>query len=146
MDNKIDIEKNSQAIQTHLGILQNIIQRMASNSSAMKGYCITMVSAILVLVADKGQPKYAFIAIIPNFLFMILDTYYLVLEKGFRESYNDFINKYSKNRLDITDLYSVKPMGEKRCLICKSFFSFSIFGFYVGVLIMILIAKKLIID
>ena len=84
MDNQI--KENSQSVQSHLSILQNVIQRMASNSSSSKAQCITLVSAILVIVADKGKPHIALISIIPILLFFVLDTYYLALENGFRNS------------------------------------------------------------
>ena|SRR3989338_243886 len=57
-------KENSQAVQSHLTILQAVIQRMANNSSSSKAWCITLVSAILVIVADKGKPQYAWIAVI----------------------------------------------------------------------------------
>ena len=77
-------KENSEAVQSHLSILQSVIQRMASNSSSSKAWCITLVSAVLVIVADKGKPDYAYISFIPILLFLFLDAYYLALEKGFR--------------------------------------------------------------
>ena len=71
--------EDSPGVQAHLGISQSVIQRMASNSASCKAWCITLVSAILVIVADKGNPQYALIAIIPTALFLILDSYYLAL-------------------------------------------------------------------
>jgi hypothetical protein len=59
---------------------------MASNSASCKAWCITLVSAILVIVADKGKPQHALITIIPTVLFLVLDTYYLAIEM-FRQSY-----------------------------------------------------------
>jgi hypothetical protein len=76
----LDIDSESPSIQTHLGILQNVIQRMASNSSACKTWCVTLVSAVLVIVADKGKPDYAWIAMLPIVVFAALDAYYLALE------------------------------------------------------------------
>jgi len=35
----IQIDGESPSIQTHLGILQGVIQRMASNSSSCKAWC-----------------------------------------------------------------------------------------------------------
>jgi hypothetical protein len=35
-----EFKENSQAIQAHLTIIQSIIQRMASNSSSCKTWCI----------------------------------------------------------------------------------------------------------
>lgn len=67
-NNKSDI--NSQAVRSHLSITQYVIQRMATNSSSCKAWCITIVSAILVIAADKGNYRCAFIATIPNVLFL----------------------------------------------------------------------------
>ncbi|MGB2959578.1 MAG: hypothetical protein WBD30_11890, partial [Bacteroidota bacterium] len=85
MTTKNEFEENPQAIQAHLQIAQSVIQRMASNSSSCKAWCITLVSAILVIVAGKTDSQYALIAVIPTILFLVLDTYYLALENGFRQ-------------------------------------------------------------
>lgn len=146
MESKDDIiEENSAAVQSHLALCQSIIQRMASNSAACKGWCITIVSAVLVLVADKAKPEYALIALIPNTLFLFLDTYYLSLEKRFRNSYNNFIERLHKRELCFFDLYALKPEGAP----VKEFFcaliSFSVWPFYLTLLAMVMIAKKYVI-
>ena len=66
----MEFKEDSQAVQSHLGILQNVIQRMASNSSSAKAWCVTLVSAILVIIADKGKSEYALIAVMPTLLFL----------------------------------------------------------------------------
>jgi hypothetical protein len=139
----IKINGESPSIQTHLGILQNVIQCMASNSSACKAWCVTLVSAILVIVADKGKPDYAFIAMLPTFVFTALDAYYLALEKAFRNSYNDFISKLHSNSLTKTDLYSVVPKGNMSYLQWESMKSFSVWGFYLSLAVLILITKTI---
>ncbi len=136
-----DINPDSASIQTHLGILQNVIQRMSSNSSACKAWCVTLVSAILVIVADKGKPEYTYIAFVPTVLFAALDAYYLALEKAFRNSYNDFITKLHSKNLTETDLYSVIPKGNMSKLQFQSFKSFSVWGFYVSLTLLIFITK-----
>lgn len=135
------IEENSTCVQTHLGILQGVIQRMASNSASCKTWCITMVSAIIVVIADKGKPQYSLIAILPIFLFFLLDTYYLALEKGFRNSYNELIEKIHKQILTNNDLFVVKPIGEFYKLFFKSIISLSIWVFYLTLFIMIFLIK-----
>lgn len=138
------ITQDSSAVQSHLGILQSIIQRMATNSSSAKTWCITLVSAILVVVADKDKSEYALIAVIPIFLFFVLDAYYLALEKMFRASYNTFINKLHRENIVPDDLYAVLPQGN----VFKSFFcsiaSFSIWPFYIVLLITVIVAQQLI--
>ncbi|MEB3189592.1 MAG: hypothetical protein VKL42_04530 [Snowella sp.] len=142
---KRNIDESSPSIQTHLGILQSVIQRMAANSSNAKTGCITVVSAILVIVADKGKPDYAFIALIPNLLFMALDTYYLALEKGFRVTYNNFVSKLHKGEITYADLYFVSPSGSQSKHQIESLKSFSVWGFYLTLLMLIIVARGLVI-
>lgn len=124
------LNESSPSVQTHLGILQSVIQRMAANSSNIKTACITIVSAILVIVADKGKPNYAWIALVPSILFMALDTYYLALEKSFRETYNKFVSKLHNETVTPHDLYFVSPSGSQWRHRYDSLKSFSIWGFY----------------
>lgn len=140
---EIDINPESASIQTHLSIIQNVIQRMASNSSSCKTWCVTLVSAILVIIADKGNPSYAWITIIPILIFFSLDAYYLSLEKGFRNSYNKFIRKAHENSLTENDLYSVAPEGDMKDLMKKSITSFSVGGFYLPMVFLVYVTKSI---
>lgn len=145
MTENTEYKENSQAVQAHLGITQSVIQRMASNSASCKAWCITLVSAILVVVADKGKPQYALIAVIPAILFLILDSYYLALEKMFIKSYNVFIEKLHGRKIVASDLYAVSPSGNLLKTFFVSMLSFSIWPFYFTLLAMILIAQKIVI-
>lgn len=138
---RLDIAPDSPSIQTHLMMIQGVIQRMSSNSSSCKAWCVTLVSAILVIVADKAKPDYAWIAIIPSVLFGALDVYYLALEKGFRESYNTFIGKLHKGSLVEEDLYSINPTGNMHHHQLVAMSSFSVWGFYVSLVVLIGIAR-----
>lgn len=130
-------QEESPAVQSHLGISQSVIQRMASNSASCKAWSITLVAAILVIVSDKGKPSYALIAFIPTLLFLILDAYYLALERCFRRSYNDFIDKVHSGRIVVADLYAVTPKGSLLKAFGQSLLSFSIWPFYVTLGVMI---------
>ena len=124
--------------------MQGVIQRMATNSTSCKTWCITIVSAILVLIADKNRPELAFLAFVPAFLFLALDAYYLALEKAFRQSYNEFIRKLHENQLSSEDLYSVLPKGNISQHRIKSLKSFSIWGFYSSLVLLVLLAKEVV--
>ena len=142
------INTESPAVQTHLSITQAVIQRMASNSASCKAWCITLVSAILVIVADKGKSNFALLALIPTALFLILDGYYLALERDFRESYNSFVWKLHKGKLQLQDVYYITPKGSICSLFGKlvsALLSFSVWPFYGTLALMILLAKWLII-
>ena len=117
---------------------------MGANSSSCKAWCITVVSAVLVIVADKGNPDFAFIALIPTLLFLALDAYYLALEKGFRVSYNDFVKRLHAGAAKAEDLYAVIPKGSLSGHQFEALKSFSVWGFYVTLVILIELARSLV--
>jgi len=137
----IEIDPEAASIQTHLGIIQNVIQRMSDNSSSCKAWCVSLVAAVLVIIADKGKPEYAWIALLPTIVFASLDAYYLALEKAFRNSYNKFITKLHKKQLTEEDLYSIAPMGNMSKLQFAAYKSFSVWGFYVSLAALIAVTK-----
>lgn len=76
----------------HLEFIQGGINRFASNSFQMKGWMLTIVSALLGFLVNSGESKFALVAILPVVVFWGLDSYYLQLERKFRGIYNDVIN------------------------------------------------------
>lgn len=116
---------------------------MASNSTACKTLCITLVSAVLVIVADKGKPDYAYISFLPIIAFTFLDAYYLALEKSFRTRYDDFINKLHEKKITKSDLYFISPLGKLKKHIVGAVMSPSIWFFYVSLLALALMTKKI---
>lgn len=129
----------SSAVQTHLKIMQGVIERMAENSRACKIWCITLVSASLILVAMTDKPDYILVALVPIIMFLILDTYYLALERAFRGSYNTFVEELRNDNISSSDLYIVKPTGTIPRLFMHSLRSFSIYIFYPVLIISVLI-------
>ena len=62
---------------------------MNQNSFQIKGWMITLVSALLALYASSEKPVYIIIVVVPTFIFWLLDAYYLQQERRFRGVYND---------------------------------------------------------
>ena len=129
------LDLNSPAVQKHVGILQVVITRMANNSRACKFWCVTLVSAVLVLVARVDEPKYALIALVPVVLFLMLDTYYLALERAFRYSYEVFIDRLHDGGLRVRDVYKVERSDIGIGLVYECLRSFSIWPFYLLVVV-----------
>ena len=134
------LHPDSPSVQTHLNIMQGVIQRMAENSRACKFWCVTIVSATLVLVARTERPEYALIALVPAVLFLILDAYYLALERRFRSSYSQFLDELHRSGLSPSDLFRVQPSGGAFSTFVSSLRSFSIWPFYSTLLVMVLLA------
>ena len=131
------INEESPSVQAHLQIYQNIISRMAANSSASKTWCITLVSAILVVVADKDKPDLALLALLPIVLFMFLDGYYLLMENRFRGTYNSFVKNLHESQLTVEDLYAVQPDNNSVEQVLKVICSYAIWPFYISLAVMV---------
>ena len=140
-----DLNHESTAVQKHLEIMQGVITRMAENSRSCKVWCVTLVAAVLVLVARTGDPIHALIALAPTALFYVLDGYYLMLERRFRTSYNNFVDKVQMGQVTTSDLYKVFPDGSIAWVMVWAMSrSFSVLPFYVAVIATVLLAWCLI--
>ena len=142
------VNLDSPAVQSYLTILQGVIGRMASNSAAAKTWCIALVSAIIVVVADRREPEYVWIALVPVGLFFLLDAYYLGLERQFRKLYNGFIGKLHDGTAGIDDVFIVAP-GDGLAGVMKAALracrSVSIWPFYLLLALMLLAVRTCII-
>ncbi|SOB74597.1 hypothetical protein SAMN04488490_0084 [Marinobacter sp. LV10R510-11A] len=129
---------NSTAVQVHLQIYQSIIARMANNSSAVKTWCVTVVSAMLVLLLERGKQDTLLASTVPVILFFVLDVYYLSLEKGFRSSYNEFVQAlHCGNTCPSVNIFEVKMSSRRFSCIFKTATSFSVWPFYILILVIV---------
>ena len=132
--NKAKISKESPSLQAHLQILQTVVNRMASNCASCKNWCVTLVSALLVLMADKSssinESVFSYISFLPIVLFSFLDSYYLGLEKGFRDKYNEILKNVDEETLYLVDLFSISPSGDSVVNFFEGIRSPSVWPFY----------------
>ncbi len=140
MDSQIELGPNSSAVQAHLHIMQDVIRRMAENSRSCKVWCVTLVSATLILVTRTENPQHALIALVPTLLFFVLDSYYLALEQSFIKSYDTSVAKLHKSSLDSSAVYTIKPTGMGWKAVVWCFRSFAILPFYALLTITIVLA------
>jgi hypothetical protein len=73
----------------HMDYVQAVIARLANNSFVMKGWALTLSSALLGFAASRGQAMLAIAAVVPAVAFWVLDTYYLRQERAFRAMFDD---------------------------------------------------------
>lgn len=116
----------------HLEFVQNVITRMNTNSFQLKGWMITIVSALLALYANNGNVFYIFMAIAPVIIFWSLDTFYLKQEKLYRKLYSDIIA--DKN----VTLFDMDASKYEVCY-CKVFWSKTIAGLYCTISVLLLL-------
>jgi len=73
----------------HLEFIQNVITRMNSNSFLIKGWMITLVSALFALAAKDANMRYVLVTYIAIPAFWILDAFYLSQERRYRSLYDE---------------------------------------------------------
>ena len=135
----------SSAVQKHLEIMQGVIMRMGENSRSCKVWSVTLVAAILVLVARTGDADHVLIAVAPAVLFYVLDAYYLALERGFRRSYHTFVHELHEGRINAYDLFAIDFVGRIQSeTLWAMFMSFSVVPFYTMVMATIILSWWLI--
>ncbi len=71
----------------HLDFIQAIINRMAQNSFLIKGWSITLVSALYALAAKDSKPEYVLVSYIAIPCFWILDGFFIAAERRYRKLY-----------------------------------------------------------
>jgi hypothetical protein len=110
----------------HLELIQAIINRLANSSFLIKGWCVTLVAAILALANKDMNRGFIVIVLVPIVLFWCLDAYFLNLEKLFRELYNKV---RVKNEEDIDfSMNASKSNSFKKFF--KTVFSVTLLTFY----------------
>lgn len=72
----------------HLEMIQAIVSRMAANSFLIKGWCVTIVAALLALSGKDSDKRFLIVAFYPVLMFWCLDGYFLWQERLFRDLYN----------------------------------------------------------
>ena len=123
-------------------VIQDIIKRMASNSFLIKGWCLTLVVATLLI---SGKALNSFIAFIPLIIFWVLDAYFLQKEKLYRSLYKWVIS----NRKETSDfLFDMDTSRFKKHVpkIIRLMFSFTLGLFYISIItitIIFILAIKL---
>ena len=73
-------------------MIQDVINRMASNSFALKGWSVTLIAGIFVLSGKDNDKLYFLVSYIPVIVFWGLDSYYLLQERLYRALYEKVRN------------------------------------------------------
>lgn len=81
----------------HLEFIQNVITRMNSNSFLIKGWTITLVSALFALAAKDANVNYVLVSYIAIPVFWVLDGFYISQERQYRALYSDVASQDEEN-------------------------------------------------
>lgn len=126
----------------HLDFLQLVITRMNVNSFLLKGWSVTLVSALFAFAAKDTNIHYVLITYISTPLFWFLDGYYLSLERQYRSLYN-VVKEKPESEIDF-DL-NARPYNKGKNMWLPSVFSPTLYIFY-GTLMLITLIVMFIIN
>lgn len=142
-----------------IGLLHDTINRMANNSANCKNWFMAVVAAIIAYVANNPESAdVLWVLLFIDLLFYGLDSYYLQLEKNFRDIECNFVQAVKDDSTEDgtmvdTLLYNfnynniVKNGGTKKEKnICKALKSPSTWLFYSSFFILIIIVYCCIVD
>lgn len=128
----------------HLEFIQNVIARMNANSFLIKGWAITLVSALFALAAKDANLNYVLISYIVIPVFWILDGFFISTERKYRDLYDE-IKTLDAGQIDF-NMNASKFNKGNRTWIC-GVFSKTLIPFYgvsitVTLIVMFLIGKS----
>lgn len=133
----------------YISLLQDNINRMASNSSNCKTWLVTLIAAVCaVQVSSSDFHQYLWIAYIPTGLFFFLDCFYLGIERRFRKVEKYAVEKMISANFKAADLFKFNlPKGHKDyhnqiMLTLGGIISWSTTPFYAVVVIVIVVLQK----
>jgi len=128
--------------QKHLKFIQGVINRIANNLFFLRGWTITLITALFVLFVKDTNPNYIFIVYFPVIIFWILDGYFLSQERLFRALY-DHVRKLDKKEIDFSMNTKEYKKDKKNCWL-HSMFSVTLLWFYLPLIAIILLITYLI--
>ena len=122
---------------SYLQMIQNIIERMSNIGLSIKGFCVAGIGTVMTISDFNIDIILLKNLLIVTILFLLLDCYYLNLERNYRTLYN--LVRLSNDECFIDfDLSLKKVCKEKYCYI-KCLISKSNLLFYGAIIIIIII-------
>src|SRR5690606_19628921 len=97
-------------------------------SFIIKGWSITLTSALFALAAKDSDQKYVIITYFSILFFWLLNSFFLQFERQFRCLYNDVRTK-AEDSIDFS--MDISSFNDEKETFCSAFFSKSLMLFYI---------------
>jgi hypothetical protein len=121
----------------HLELIQKVITRMANNSFLLKGWSVTILSAILAIAASKdGLRQIVWIGFLPAVTFWLLDGYFLRQERLYRKLWDRLRAGNQETQTDFSmDTSVVAPDVDSWIKVCLT----KTLGLFHGALVFVIV-------
>lgn len=126
----------------HLEFITNAINRMAGSLFFLRGWTITLISALFAVFVKSDNSQYMFIVYFLIVTFWILDGYFLSQERLFRALYNH-VRTLDENEIDFS-MDTSEYKKDYRNSWVSAMGSSSLILFYLPLVIVMLFTSKLI--
>ena len=126
--------------QTHLGLIQGVINRLSQNSFLLKGWSVVLISALFALAAKDSKMLFLYLAYFPAIAFWCLDGYFLRQERLFRKLY-DKVRQVHENEIDFS--MNTQPVDTEVSSWIMVTLSKTLIAFHGILIVSILIVSKL---
>jgi len=126
----------------HLEFIQGVINRMAGNLFFLRGWTITLITALLALLVKGTNLDYIFVIYYLVIIFWILDGYFLSQERLFRDLYNH-VKTLDEKDIDFS-MDTKKYKKDKKNSLVSAMFSPTLLVFYLSLVGITLFIKYLI--
>ena len=73
----------------HLEFIQDVINRLSSNTFLFKGWSITIIVAVFTAIVTTQNYNLVWLNLGAVLIFWLIDAYYLMLEQAYRKLYNE---------------------------------------------------------
>ncbi len=123
--------------QKHLEMIQGVVNRLSKNSFLLKGWSVTLFSALLAFSTHNNNVNLVYFACLPITLLWGLDAFFLRQEKLFRKLY-DLVRELPEDKIDFS-MDTDQIMGNNRPKRWKIFLSKTLIPFHGPLLLTIII-------
>ena len=130
----------------HLTMIQNVISRMASNSFLVKGWSVTLISALIAVGIVNQKTALAYLALGPALVFWGLDAYWLRQERLFRALYDS--TRTASPNLPNDQMFSMdtEPFSRETSQWLATLFKPTVLALHIGIVAAVVIVATLMID
>jgi hypothetical protein len=125
----------------HLEFIQAAISRMGGNLFFLRGWTITLITALLALFIKGTDPGYIFVVYFLVIVFWILDGYFLSQERLFRDLYNH-VRRLDEKNIDFS-MKTEEYKKDKKNSVVYAMFSPTLVIFYVSLVGVAVLIKYL---
>jgi hypothetical protein len=140
-------EKDLDLLGKQLDRYQAIISRLANNGVQVKTWCVTVVAALTGVALNTREATLLLAATLIVFAFVVLDSYYLSLERHFRKASDrlagDFEAEELRGRLRLLQIEGPKG-GSPWGAVAACAPSLAVTPFYLGIAALVLVGALII--